>query len=117
MNADWWPAFVGGLLGSSVSYAVALVARGTALETDVRELAMALHERVRQGAMTVDGATALLDACRPPTRRLAARRARRVNRTLDVWPARFDEVHLLVQKPAGVDDRSYHLEQGLGGAE
>lgn len=106
----WLARFFGVVFGG-------LGREGYALETDVRELAMELHDRVRQGAMTVAGATALLEASRPPTRCWAARRARRVNRTLDVWLARFDEVQILVRNSGGDDDRSYDLEPGTGGAE
>lgn len=92
---NWLPAFIGSFLGSLFAYGAALLARGTALETDLRVMATDLYERVRNDTMTVSGAMALLEAARPQQRWWKLGRVRRVNRSIEAWLDRFDEAALL----------------------
>jgi hypothetical protein len=87
-------AFGGALLGSFLSYAAALLARGTALETDLRELATDLHNQVREQTVSVEGAAALLEALRPRVRWWKFGRAKRVNESVDKWLDLFDDAQL-----------------------
>jgi hypothetical protein len=87
-------AFGGALLGSFLSFAAALLARGTALETDLRELATELHNQVRAQTVSVEGAAALLEARRPRARWWKLGRAKRVNESLDAWLDLFDDAQL-----------------------
>jgi len=84
-----WAAFLGALVGSTLgaggAIAAALLTRGTALETEQRQLATHLHEQVLTGKMSYDRATELLNAVRPATRRWPPGRSRRVRDSADAW--------------------------------
>jgi hypothetical protein len=116
VSGDWVPAFFGALVGSTGSYGVAYVGRGTALETDLGQLALALHDRVQRKTMTAPGAVALLEAGRPRQGRWTLVRARRVNRRVDAWFDRFTEAEVKNVELQPSSEPNYPVNEDEGGA-
>lgn len=117
MTADWAPAFLGALVGSMGSYGVALVGRGTALETDANNLALALNDRVLEQAMTAGSAFGLLEASRPRTGWWTLIRARRVNRRIDAWMDQFVAADLKGAQRQRNAERDYPVDEDEGGED
>ncbi len=103
-----WAAFLGAFLGSAVgaggAITAALLTRGSALETELRQLATHLHEQVLTGKMSYDKAAELLNAARPAIHRWPPGRGRRVRDSADAWLNLLADADILAAHlPAGAE--------------
>jgi hypothetical protein len=115
VTSEWLPPFLGAFVGSGASFGVAYVARGTSLEGNLGTLAVSLHERVYNGAMSAAGAADLLVASRPRRAWLATGRARRVNGSIDEWLRRYSEAELKANARYSSTEQDYPVVQAEGG--